>query len=92
MALVTIGNGDHDLLIAHAEAIIQSSNDAIVGKNLDGIIVSWNPGLKVVAEGIETSGQAEFLTKTHNCDYLQGYLFGKPEPASLLSERLHRIP
>ena len=38
-------------------------------------------GLRVVAEGVETEDQRYFLTAVHNCDALQGYLFGKPVPA-----------
>jgi EAL domain-containing protein (putative c-di-GMP-specific phosphodiesterase class I) len=34
-------------------------------------------GLKVVAEGVETDGQKEFLLE-NKCDLLQGYLFSKP--------------
>ncbi len=33
--------------------------------------------MKVVAEGVETREQAEFL-KNYGCDYLQGYYFSKP--------------
>ncbi|WP_407294297.1 putative bifunctional diguanylate cyclase/phosphodiesterase [Stutzerimonas zhaodongensis] len=36
--------------------------------------------LKVVAEGVETQAQAEFL-KAHNCDEMQGYLISRPVPA-----------
>ena len=35
--------------------------------------------LRVVAEGVETRAQADFLIASR-CDYLQGYLFGRPEP------------
>lgn len=36
--------------------------------------------LRVVAEGVETSAQADFLIAS-GCDLLQGYLLHKPEPA-----------
>lgn len=34
--------------------------------------------LKVVAEGVETERQTQFLHE-NNCDYIQGYYFSKPE-------------
>lgn len=43
------------------------------------LAVARNLGLRVVAEGVETQAQADFLT-TCQCDVLQGYLFGRPEP------------
>lgn len=43
------------------------------------ISLAHNLGLKVVAEGVETQGQLEFLVG-HQCDYLQGYFFSKPLP------------
>jgi len=36
--------------------------------------------LKIVAEGVETPEQQEFLTKL-GCNSLQGYLLGRPMPA-----------
>ncbi|MBV0934923.1 putative bifunctional diguanylate cyclase/phosphodiesterase [Marinobacterium weihaiense] len=36
--------------------------------------------LRVVAEGVETHSQADFLA-AHGCDLLQGFLLHKPEPA-----------
>ena len=38
-------------------------------------------GLRLIAEGIETPGQAEIL-RGLGCDELQGYLFGRPMPAA----------
>jgi EAL domain-containing protein (putative c-di-GMP-specific phosphodiesterase class I) len=37
-------------------------------------------GTRVVAEGVETEGQLEFLRR-RRCDEAQGYLIGKPVPA-----------
>ncbi|WP_313529337.1 EAL domain-containing protein [Anaerotignum sp.] len=46
--------------------------------------------LPVIAEGVETQLQAEYL-KSFGCIYMQGYYFGKPQPAeefeALLSEK-----
>ncbi|WP_456503677.1 putative bifunctional diguanylate cyclase/phosphodiesterase [Arthrobacter sp. UYCu723] len=41
-------------------------------------------GLHVTAEGIETPAQAKYLMD-RGCDFLQGYLFAKPAPASELA-------
>lgn len=44
-------------------------------------------GLKVVAEGVETREQWDFL-KQVNCDMAQGYYFGRPMPAEDMEKRL----
>jgi diguanylate cyclase (GGDEF)-like protein/PAS domain S-box-containing protein len=44
---------------------------------------------KVVAEGVETLEQYQFL-KERNCQYMQGYLCSKPLPASAFEELLRR--
>lgn len=43
------------------------------------LALAHNLNLKVVAEGVETETQRDFLLG-HKCDYLQGYLFSKPLP------------
>ncbi len=43
--------------------------------------------IKVVAEGVETQEQLEFLRRL-NCDYAQGYFIGKPMPADQFRKHL----
>ena len=47
-------------------------------------------GLRVVAEGIETVAQRAFLADLR-VDFGQGYLFGRPVPASELQKLLHHV-
>ncbi|MBD9359058.1 sensor domain-containing protein [Methylomonas fluvii] len=44
------------------------------------IVMAHKLGIKVIAEGIETSSQRDLLTAA-GCDFGQGYLFAKPLPA-----------
>ena len=48
------------------------------------IALAHNLGLTVVAEGVETEMQRDYLME-HGCDYLQGYYFSKPLPADEIS-------
>ncbi len=64
-----IGNIEFDL---QARALVQAIIG--IGKSLD---------VRMVAEGVETQGQAAVL-ESLGCDYLQGYLIGHPVSAEAL--------
>lgn len=53
------------------------------------LLMAKKLGIKVVAEGIETQEQLDFLSK-HNCDYGQGYLLGRPMPTEYFSSFLNK--
>jgi diguanylate cyclase (GGDEF)-like protein len=55
----------------------QQASDSAVIDTIIGLARSL--GLEVIAEGVETIEQREFLAH-HGCERCQGYLFGKPVP------------
>ncbi|MDP4146512.1 MAG: EAL domain-containing protein [Bacillota bacterium] len=65
--------------------IISKSADTSIVKSI--ISLSKNMDLQVIAEGVETIEQLEFL-REHDCDEVQGYLFSKPIPADALEQML----
>ena len=66
-------------------------------KATDGVIVQTiigmarNLGLEVIAEGVETVAQQEFLA-LHGCTLFQGYLFSKPIPLAAFEAMLSNSP
>lgn len=60
-------------------------NDGIIAKTI--ITMGRSLSLDVVAEGVETEGQREFLER-HGCHTYQGYLYSKPLPIRQFEELL----
>lgn len=54
--------------------VISSKNDAAIA--LSVISLAHNLNMKVIAEGVETRAQVDFLAR-HGCDEMQGYYFSR---------------
>ena len=62
-------------------------NDAAIVQTI--IAMTQSLGLNVIAEGVETETQREFLER-HHCLSYQGYLFGKPLPLAQFEDLLRK--
>ncbi|TAN84975.1 MAG: EAL domain-containing protein [Gallionella sp.] len=62
-------------------------NDAAIVQAI--IAMTEALGLNVIAEGVETEEQREFL-ESRGCHAFQGYLFGKPVPLEQFEKLLHQ--
>jgi diguanylate cyclase (GGDEF)-like protein/PAS domain S-box-containing protein len=65
--------------------IVSDPGDAVMVKTI--IELAKNFGLNVIAEGVETQAQFDYL-KAHGCMAYQGYLFGRPVPLTTFMEAL----
>ena len=59
--------------------IMTDPGSAAIAKSI--ISMAHNLNLSVVAEGVETEGQLEFL-RAHGCNEIQGYYLSRPLPAA----------
>ncbi len=58
--------------------VLTEATSATIASSIIGLAHRMN--LDVVAEGVETEAQMDYL-RTHHCDVMQGYYFSKPVPA-----------
>jgi EAL domain-containing protein (putative c-di-GMP-specific phosphodiesterase class I) len=63
--------------------VLTDPNDAAIARAI--LALGENLDLAVIAEGIETEAQRDFLA-SHGCRAFQGYLFGHPVPPEALQE------
>jgi len=66
----------------------QDTDDAAICAAI--LAMAQQLGLNVVAEGVETREQLDFLRR-HKCDHIQGYICSKPLPASEFFDLLLKL-
>jgi diguanylate cyclase (GGDEF)-like protein/PAS domain S-box-containing protein len=69
--------------------ILTDPNDAAIARTIVGLAQSL--GLGVIAEGVETEAQRDFLAR-HGCHCYQGYLFCKALPIDELEVFMQSLP
>ena len=89
-SLNTLKDVPVDILKLDMRFLAHGEDDARGGNILSSVIrmAHWLE-IPVVAEGVETKEQADFL-KSLNCIYMQGYYFAKPMSAELFEQYMER--
>ncbi|MDE7120622.1 MAG: bifunctional diguanylate cyclase/phosphodiesterase, partial [Oscillospiraceae bacterium] len=68
--------------------IIEIETDKVAQEIVSAVIkIAKSMNMETIAEGVEYQPQAEIL-KEMGCDYIQGYLYGKPMPPEEFQKRL----
>jgi len=67
--------------------IVTKPNHAAIVQTI--IYMAHNLNLEVIAEGVETEEQQDFLNQ-NGCALYQGYLYGKPLPLEIFEQTLER--
>ncbi|MET0310723.1 MAG: EAL domain-containing protein [Burkholderiaceae bacterium] len=67
--------------------VLTDRSDAAIARTI--IALAQSLDLSVVAEGVETEGQRDFLAR-HGCDCYQGFLYCEPLPIGALSAFIER--
>ncbi|MDH1262378.1 EAL domain-containing protein [Pseudomonas sp. GD03944] len=70
------------------DGLPQGERDGQIARAI--IAMAHSLDLAVIAEGVETQAQLEFL-RAHGCDEVQGYLLGRPMPANLFADEFSGI-
>lgn len=66
--------------------VLIDNNDATIIRAI--LLLAKSMGLSVIAEGVETPAQKDFLVM-HGCSAYQGYLFSPPLPLNQFEEFIH---
>ncbi len=68
--------------------IIEIETDMVAQEIVSAVIkIAKSMDIETIAEGVEYEGQAQIL-KDMGCNYIQGYLYGKPMPALEFQKQL----
>ncbi len=75
------------------KSFVQDMVDDINDHTIVATIIAMGKtlGMRTIAEGVETQAQADALLAL-GCDEVQGYYFGRPEPAAVFAEKWLRAP